>query len=315
MSCRSLCLTLLALCLVAPVPANTGARMPVTVSGTRVRLIPPPGFTPSSQFPGFGQAATRSSIMVTEIPGPYQQVSAGFSMPAEMAKRGMAMLGKQHVTISGHKGLLVRVKQVAGAETFLKWMLVAGDERETLMVVAAFPAEREKALSSALRASVLSTTWSRGNPVPPTEGLNYSVGEAGGLKRTRRLGNSLLYSRAGVFPSTNVDEPVFVVAPSISGVEIPDREAFSRTRVQSTASVTDVAVSEVSAITVDGLPGYELTARGKDAKSGQTMVIYQTILFEGKTYYILQGLVSARSSTRFLPAFRQMARSFRRTRS
>lgn len=58
------------------------------VVGTRVSLAPPVEFIPSAQFPGYQQESTGASIMVTEIPGPFAEVSAGFARPSELAKRG-----------------------------------------------------------------------------------------------------------------------------------------------------------------------------------------------------------------------------------
>src|SRR5687767_7030540 len=77
----------------------------ILVVGTRISLTPPVGFVASSQFPGFEQASSGASIMVTEIAGPFSEVSAGFSSPSGAAKRGMIVVDKQAVTINGHEGV------------------------------------------------------------------------------------------------------------------------------------------------------------------------------------------------------------------
>ncbi len=62
-----------------PSVGNSPALTSVAVPGTSVRLPPPEGFMPADRFPGFMKESTGSSIMVSEIPGPYGEVTAGFS--------------------------------------------------------------------------------------------------------------------------------------------------------------------------------------------------------------------------------------------
>lgn len=50
----------------------------------------------------------------------------------------------------------------------------------------------------------------------------------------------------------------------------------------------------------------------KDAATGRPLVIYQAILFDGRDYYLMQGLVSRERAPRHLPSFKEMAKSFRR---
>jgi hypothetical protein len=42
------------------------------------------------------------------------------------------------------------------------------------------------------------------------------------------------------------------------------------------------------------------------------VVIYQAILFDGRDYYLMQGLVSRERAPQHLPSFKEMAKSFRR---
>ena len=47
------------------------------VPGTSATLTPPDGFVEATRFPGFIKESTGSSIMISEIPGPYAEVTAG----------------------------------------------------------------------------------------------------------------------------------------------------------------------------------------------------------------------------------------------
>ena len=110
-----------------------------SVSGTRVKLVPPDGFAPATQFPGYQLESYGSSIMITEIPGPFAETTAGFSNTSELMKKNMSVLDKQEVKLDGQNGILLKVAQKASGTNFLKWLLVLGDEKETAMITATFP--------------------------------------------------------------------------------------------------------------------------------------------------------------------------------
>ncbi len=79
----------------------------VSVPGTSVSLPPPAGFIPADRFPGFMKESTGSSIMVSEIPGPYAEVTAGFSDKRQMQARGMTLLDHSSVTVDRQRAMLL----------------------------------------------------------------------------------------------------------------------------------------------------------------------------------------------------------------
>lgn len=282
------------------------------VTGTRVSLTPPAGFTAATQFPGYGQESTRSSIMVTEIPGPFSELAAGFSQPKELAAKGLSLIGRSEIKVGEYPALLAHVSQRAQGVAFQKWILLFGDQQESVMLTATFPAARARALSATMKASLLTAIWERGKNVPAEEGLTFSVNEAGGLKLTKRIANALLYTKSQIIPNKSVDEPLFVVAQAVSKVNAADAENIAFARVKQINTLTDIAVETSNKVVVDGLEGYEIIAGAKDRDSGEPMTVYQTMLFDGDTYYLMQGIISRRAGDAHLPAFKEMAASFKR---
>lgn len=293
--------------------AQEPKQSPVSIAGTRISLTPPAGFTPSAQFPGYELESHDSSIMVTEIPGPFAEVSAGFSKPEELAKRGMSLLDKQKVKLSGQNALLMKVEQKAYGTNFLKWLLVFGDEKETAMITATFQKQHEAELSEKMKASVLTATWDTKKEVSPTEGLSFTIEERGELKLSKRFSNMLIFTKHGIFPSKTADDPLLVVGQSISKTAIPDNEQYAKARVIQITQVKDVEIEKLSKITLDDLDGYEIVAKGKDNKSGQAMLVYQVMLFEEQHYFLMQGLVSDKNRQSNLDVFRDMTRTFKRS--
>jgi hypothetical protein len=267
---------------------------------------------PSPQFPGYWQESVGSSIIVTEFPAPFSEATAGFSNPSELSKRGMSLLNKQGVIVNEQKGELLKVKQSALGTEYLKWLLIFGDEKESVMIAATFPQELETELSEKMKASVLTAKWYKEKKVSPREGLNFTFDEKGEMRLAKRIANSLLFTKSGTFPSKAVDDPLFIIGQALSKIDVDDKEEFAKSRISQTATVTDIEIENLSRVVLDNLNGYEIIAKGRDVESGQPMVIYQTILFDDQGYYIMQGLVSEKQRQTYLPVFRDMAGSFKR---
>lgn len=282
------------------------------IPGTRVRLLPPAGYTPAQDFPGYGREAQGSSIVVTELPGPYAELAAGLSNSAELKRRGMTLLGQEQVQVNGQKGLLLQIQQQAAGIDFLKWILLLGTEQESVLITATLPKELEGTLSEPLKASLLTTQWDNRQPIALTDGLNFSLGESGELKPAKRLANAVLYTKGGVFPTAAIEEPIFVVAPALSRQAIADPEIFAKKRVMATEGTVGVALQSQKKIKIDDLDGYEIIAWGEEADSGAPLLIYQVMLFEVDTYYLMQGLVGRQEGEGYLPDFRAIATSFKR---
>ncbi len=297
--------------------AQTGTqpKQEKAVVGTHVSLIPPLGFTPSDRFPGYWQESTGSSIMVTEFPAPFAEISPGLSSSSALSKRGMVLLKKDSVVVGGRTGVLAQVEQNFQEAKYLKWLLLFGDGKESVLITAAFPKELQNHLSGAMKASILTARLDSQKNVSPTEGMNFSITEKGGLRLAKRMANLLLYTLNAIFPSKDLNDPIFVVGQSLREIGISDVEGFAKARVLQTAEVTDVVVEQSNKVTIDNLKGYEIVAKARDQQSGRRMLIYQVILFEGQGYYLMQGLVSSENGQSSLVVFKEMAGTFSRKKS
>ncbi|MCE7940105.1 MAG: hypothetical protein DYG95_00705 [Chlorobi bacterium CHB1] len=293
-------------------PAQETPQQSTLVAGTRVSLTPPAEFTLSAQFPGYQQESTGASIMVTEIPGPFAEVSAGFSVPAELAKKGMTLQTKEEITVDGRTALLLQIWQVAAGKEFLKWILAFGNANETVMVMATFPKQHESDRSEKLRTSLLTVTWDSEKSVSPTEGLSFTLSEKGEMKLAKRMANMLIYTKGGIMPTEGEDVPLFIIGQSISKVNVEDPESLAKLSLLQNDSVADIEIEQPVKVLIDSLSGYEIIAKGMSAKSKQPTVIYQMMLFEDQNYYIMLGMVGSEKREAYLQVFREMAGSFRR---
>ena len=293
---------------IAPGLAMAAEPSAVRVEGTRVRMTPPRGFVPAELFPGFQQVASGSSILVSEIPGPYSGLRSGMTKDG-LASRGMTLLSSEPARLGGLDGALISVAQDAKGISFRKWLGLFGDEAETLMIVATFPASAAAALSDPLKRAVLTARWDREAKPKIFEGLTFRIDETADLKISRRIANALMLTKDGKPGPVTPSDPLLVVGTSHSAVRIDDIQAFARRRVMQTAQVKDLRNRSEGPMTIDRLPGYEIVASAKDADSGASIVVYQAIVVKDDVYYLVQGLVGAASSEKYVPEFRRVANS------
>ncbi|HYQ88353.1 MAG TPA: hypothetical protein VEU09_01845 [Candidatus Binatia bacterium] len=286
---------------------------PVQVLGTGVALEPPPGFVPAQRFTGFERDVKSASIVVTELEGPAPKMQKG--MTREMlASRGMTLIRSQTVRVHGKSALLLQVSQVAAGTEFLKWMLVAGDTKKTVMIVGTFP-KAANDLALPIKQAILSATWGGKVQAAPYEGLLFRADPTPVLKLAGRVGNALIFSESGSMTHGDPNQAILVMGNSSSAFSIANVEQFARDRATRSTQVGELRNIVGRALTVDGLPGYEIVAEANDARTGREVRMYQLVLVEQKTYYLAQGFVPADRARVILDQFRQVTGTFKRLRA
>ena len=308
MNARSPRILLALLALLLPSGAVSAAL--VAVPGTLVKLDPPPGFTLMERYPGFESRAKNASIMVSELPGSASEVRRGMTKE-NLAGRGMILMSSQSVRVNGQSALLLQVSQRAAGMDFLKWMLVAGNEKKSVMIVGSFP-KASPALGPAIRQALLSATWNASPAAATFEGLTFRVDPAPKLKLAGRVGNLVLFSESGKIEPSDSTQAMLIIGSSYAEATITDVEAFARMRAGKTTRIGPLRNILGRTVTTDGLMGYELTARTNDAQSGKDLQMYQLVLADKTTYYLAQGFVTPQRAGVILPQFRLVTGSFRR---
>ena len=283
----------------------------VSFPAVGVKLVRPSGFDDAENFHGFQQPSTQSSVMVLMIPGPFAETTRGFT--AEQLKtRGMTLLSKEDVVIDGNSGVLLSVTQDAYGTEFAKWILSFGNDKETRMVTATFPKSDDTILSDELKAVVLGTK--RDDAPAPTPGadVGFAIAASAKLRLTRGIGKMLMYTKDGTIPAKSPEDPLFIAAPSLSEVPTDDKRQFAVQRLFQTAHTKISSVTSNNEITIDGLDGYEILAEGEDADSRTPLKVYQVVIYDDRSYILMQGLVGANAANEYLPEFKTMAHSLTR---
>ncbi|MEO6213813.1 MAG: hypothetical protein ABIP65_09330 [Vicinamibacterales bacterium] len=283
----------------------------VRVSGTSVALAPPAGFSPSERFPGFERADLQASIMVTEIAAPVAVLTRGMTA-AGVASRGMTLISSTRLHVDGSPALMLHLAQSASGSAFLKWMIVAGVAKGSVIIVATFPKSAEPELSAPLKASLLSTRWGVTAAPDHFEGLPFRISGTPLLKIAGRLSNMLMLTESGTMGPHGPDAALLAIGSSIAPVRIDDLKAFAAARASETKQLKDIRISQQGATTIDGVAADEIVAEGTDRTTGTKVALYQVILPDRGGYILMQGMVSPARASVMVPEFRRVAATFRR---
>jgi hypothetical protein len=284
---------------------------PTPVPGTQITLDPPDGFARADRFPGFQKPEAAASIMVTEMPAPYPQIRQAMTEQG-LASRGMTLISSDKVQMSGAEALLVHVGQAANGIDFLKWMLVSGDEKQTVMIVATYPKAAAAKFGEPLKQSVLSATRDVNAKVDPWDGLQYRVTPAAPLKFAKRISNTVMFNESGSLGGSNASEVVYLVGSSVADPAMADLKTFSEQRAAAMPQVKNFTDMKGRKLKVDGMDAYELVADAADTKTDAPMKFYQTIAKELGGYYIFIGASPAKDGDAMVKTFVAATATFKR---
>lgn len=258
------------------------------IKGTNVYIIPPPGFVVSENFKGFQNPDDpMSMIMLMEIPAPISVITEGFTAET-MSSRGMELLHKDKVEITGLIGYCIGLDQGTNGVTFTKTLIAYGNE-EGSTLVNGISLKDSMQLNEQIQKAIKSVFVDHQLNVDPREGLSFTLDEsAGELKFVSVVGNAILLNRTGGIDAENPELVNLIVDKSFQQVDVLDRKGFCLDRLEQYPESYELRKGNKPLATqLAGLEGYELYAINRDNRDES---IYQLVLFpEEGGYYIFLG--------------------------
>jgi hypothetical protein len=257
------------------------------IKGTKISLIPPDGFTDAQNFLGLQQAEMRSSILVLDIPGPYTEVSKGITKK-NLQSKGVEMQSIENLTINSLPAIFVTGTQKASGTQYTKYILVFGTESETIMINGVHPDDL-KLVGEQIRNAMRSVYYEADKKLNPFAALDYTIDVSQTkLKFGKSMSNSLIFTVDGQVPTASSDKTNLIVVKSFSQINSDDKKLFCINRLKQTP-IDIYSIVYTKEITIDGMSGYEIYAKGSNDDTNETENIYQVILFNDKLYYMLFG--------------------------
>jgi hypothetical protein len=297
---------LLTLLLVAQIVFGQTKKL-IKVSGTKCSLIPPSGFVTATTFSGFQNTETGASIMINELPAPYQSLVDGFTAEA-LKSRGMTLINKQTIDFNGSKATLINLTQSANGTTYIKQMLVFGDTKGTVLVNGIYP-EASKDIEVQIKESLLSTVYNSLQNDNPLEAATFTIDiKDTDFKLVKYMSGSLLYSTDGKIPT---EKPTIIVGNSLAKVPSQNQKKYAEERLKKLPRGELNVIKEIQEITIDNLNGIEIIANGK-TKDDKAQLVYQVMLFNDKgDYYIFVGQCQE-DFENYLQRFKKITKTFKR---
>jgi hypothetical protein len=279
----------------------------IKIPGTKCSLIPPSGFVAATSFSGFQNAEAGASIMVNELPGPYQSMADGFTADA-LKSRGMTLISKEFVDHNNAKATLVNLTQSANGIVYLKQILIFGDNNGTILVNGIYP-EASKQLEAKIKEALLSTRYNAAQIDDPLEAATFTLDVSGSdFKVPKYMSGGLVYTIDGKVPT---EKPILIVGNSIAKISTANQKQFAIDRIKKLPRGESSVIKETSEVTIDQLKGYEIVAEGV-SKENKPEQIYQVMLFnDAGDYYLIIGQTKE-EFPKYLETFKKIARTFKR---
>lgn len=279
------------------------------VLGTKISIIPPKGFVKASNFLGFQQNNSGSSIMVVDIPGPFSEISKGMTKKGFLSQ-GVEVKKIENIFINNNSALFVTGVQNAYGNNYTKFILVFGSEKETIMINAVCP-ENLKQIGNELKKSLFSVYYDADKKINPFETVDFNVDiTSSNLVFAKSMMNSLIYTNDGLFPTKSPDKSTLIITKAFSKIDIEDKKLFSINRLKQTPLEIE-KIESTDEISIDGISGYKIIGIAKDKKTGRAEKICQIILFSDNLYYLLFATTNCVNETRIIE-LQKVMKTFKR---
>lgn len=281
---------------------------PTQIPGTPVSLVPAKDFELVPEMGGFKHTSSAASIMVIEIPKPYNVMVAEVSAE-KMALQHMTLLSKDTLSVMGVHGLLYKTSRLTQGFTFKQWVLLLPHQGHALTVNGTYILEDEATLSEPIKQAVLSARVTESTP--NTSLLKFTL-QADSLKLARILeGPSVIYTQSGTWNESSIFDLSFFAGPSSRYGTLDETQEFTLGQLKQVCTDCEVIKNGINPITIDSLKGYEVLALSKDSAGVVKRLKYQVVLFDSTRYFLMVG-TSTKNSPHRIDMFKNISRSFRR---
>jgi hypothetical protein len=277
------------------------------IAGTKYSMIVPQGYKKSTNFTGFQNDKTGGSILLVEIPGPFDTVIKALS-PETFRTERMEFISADTLMINGEYAILLKLKQTGNGIVYNKMVLVFGDKEKTVIVNSITP-ENSNESEPALKEALFSISFNKEQGDDPLDAAPYIVNVEGtGFKVVRYMAGTLFYSEDGKIPTKTA---TLMVGNSLGGASISDQKTYAEQRLKKLPRGEFLVIRDSKAVSIDNMDGQEIVAFGKSEENKPTLVYMTMLVNPGGGYFIILG-----NSEEDFPAyeekFRKIAVSFKR---
>jgi hypothetical protein len=279
----------------------------------RVGLVPPAGMVLAERFAGFQDAKAGASILILELPGEaFAQLADGLT-DEELANQNIIVIARDQLSPT-------RLRIMA-AQTQLQTMrfdatfLLVGENGVTAQVQAKVP-EGSRAYPAAVVRQALDSIVIRG-AIPIARqiaALPFEAPMLAGFRPVRTLGGSALQLTDGPLDTDRQGrQPMLVLASGVGGAIVPEslRAEWAERQFKGTKGLGLLTIEQAATGAIGGKPAVRLIASGTDLTTGQSVIAFQAMIFDGDRTLRLVGSGPLSQRTALLERFESVAAAMR----
>jgi hypothetical protein len=272
---------------------------PVFPVNSRVGLVPPAGFAPSTKFPGFENPQASAAILFAELPAEaFPEIEKTFTDEVLKA-RGITVALREPMALKNGRGVFIAgPKELNGVKGYDSVLIASLPGLTTVVSVQMVEASRATITDAVVREAF--KTLAVRQTVPDSEKLSvlpYKIGNLGGFRLVQTTPNGTAIMTLGEKDMvTDVEQPFLLIG--VTGGEPPkpeERAAFAERLFRNAPGIKEVKVLRADSLRIGQAQGYEIVAEAKDAKSGTEVSTAMWIRF-GKSGYLQMFAIARRTA-------------------
>lgn len=297
--------------LVFALAAPASAADPPGVAGTRIGLVPPPGFEPSPDSMGFINRRAGASIVVNELPAAaFPALRTTVPLADSWKKRGMDYIRSHQLDGFPYEYALAQARRLQEGKPIDVWMLVLRQGEVTGTVVVNVSQEPAPAMSPDQVKKMLAGVRVVAPPANPLARLPFTVDPPARFTHRQAVGDRQLMLKESPLPPVGATDDI---TASVSMVpQVPpkpeQRELFARQYLFSQKTMRIELLDPPKATTLNGMPALEMTGQGRNP-AGEQRNVFVVVAFGAKSSYVVQAMAPERRLASAVPDLQALARS------
>jgi hypothetical protein len=284
---------------------NTKTAQHINIPGTRVYIVPPPGFT-VSQTPAGLKKGSNILISIMDLPdGNFYNNSATFTKSG-FEQKGAKVSDYKDIKVNGYPAKFAAMEGGMGNKMDF---LVFGDSSFSTVIMGVFP-NTEPMVEKQIVAAFNTIYYDKNKKIDPFEAANFSLDDQhSDFKFFQYNINSYVYTKGGVDNKTDADAPFLTITqmPMEKGANVKLIGESIVSKMQQ-YGLTNIEIRNETEEGVNGYEAYQSEIHG--SMKGKPCAIYQCIVTKDDKAFSIQGIAKS-DFDQNITAFKNLAHTIR----
>lgn len=274
-------------------PAHTN------IPGTRVFIIPPGGFKPSTgSMKGFIKDETTTFLSVTEFKGHSFESETQKNSAEKMRQQGLSVFIEQEKKVGPYKGRLMRI---GDGETSTIWQLVFGNDSFSVMIMGIYPPHDEMS-GKQIAEAIETVVYDKDMVIDEMAGMKYTIKpNESRYKYLKMQAGVAFYSLDGNADLKNDDNTFLVLSQVPRENDSPQSIAEKSLESILRNGFSNPTIKSKGFLTINNNSAYEMEV--DCTLKGKPVTVYIAVVTKEQTAVMVQG-VARKNITETIAGFK-----------